>query len=255
MDEGSAGAGREEARHVVPVIETMMTIVQLMAELGRPMSISEIVSALGQPRSTVYRIVNTLQTRDWISPGPRRGEFRLGGGLSRIGQAASVDPLMSDLPDRARPAMEKAAAETGETIKLSVLRGAEVLVIGAVLGRNDSALITHVGTTTPITLGASAKVLLSGLSADDLRHKLAGSLTDNLLADIRLIAEQGWARDDGEYDRSTGAHAAPIVGSGGRVVAAVSILYLRSKAERDAERFRSAAITAAASISAQLTRA
>jgi len=237
------------------VIETMMAIVQLMAERGRAVTISDLVADLALPRSTVYRIVNTLLVHDWIATGTRRGDFRLGHGLTRIAAGAGADPLLTDLPERARPAMEKAAAETGETVKLSVLRGAQVLVIGAVLGRNDSALITHVGTTTPLTLGASAKVLLSGMSQEDLRQKLDGMPNASILSDLDEIAAKGWARDDGEYDRSTGAHAAPIRDSMGRVVAALSILYLRSKAELFGDRFRESAMAAAESVSANMVDA
>ena len=254
---------QDSPAHSVPIIVTMMRLIQVLADSGRAKTISELVSDLGVPRSTVYRIVNTLQAQEWLVPGDRKTTYRVGLGLVRIAAAITQDPTIADLPVVARPFMERAAAETGESVRLSVLQNGCVRTIAVVLGRSESALLTQTGAVSPLPVGASAKVLLGQLSKSRLASVLSDARTvvgamavqfdpHALPTQLAQVLKDGWAVDDGEFNAETGAHAAPIHTADGQIIAAVSIFYLRSRAVLHGDSFRSAVTALAASVTASL---
>src|SRR5213080_2937829 len=69
----------------VAVLGKAMALVDRIAEEGEatPARLAELT---GEPRSTVYRLLASLQKLELVEPGPRRGTFVLGLKLFRLGR-------------------------------------------------------------------------------------------------------------------------------------------------------------------------
>lgn len=245
----------------VPVIERMMEILSLLETGPAGETIRGLSERLSTPRSTVYRILNTLHAHNVVQ---RRldGTYVLGPRLlSLASRVQSETPF--DLPAIAQPVMKDLAELTGEGNKLSVLDDHSAVVVASVAGHGEYALNPAIGRAFPLHAGAASKVLLAHMDPAEIERILTAPLdrftprtiTDaaKLSADLNRIRKQGWASDRGEHGSSIWAFAAPIVTPSGRVIAALSIPFLAPDRESDDhDRLRDRVVKAAAEISSRV---
>lgn len=219
----------------IPVIDRMLDILELIERRSEGSTIKELCSALGAPRSTVYRILNTLESRQVVR---KRGSGNYVLGPRLLSFAAQVgDSRAAELSRIAAPHMERLAIETGQSVKFSIIYEGTALVIRGAQGAKEFALNIHTGRTVPLHVGATSKVLLASapaalrdrILAEPLERITENTITDPeaLRAELEQVLRQGWASDNGEHNEMVDAVAAPVFGAGGQVVAALSIPYLR----------------------------
>lgn len=151
------------------------------------MTVTELAATLGVGRPVVYRLVATLETRDFVT---RRGDgrVRLGLGITRL--SASVLPL---LRDAALPTLRRLADQLGATAHLTVVEGEQALAIAVVEPSwTDYHVAYRVGSRHGLDHGAAGRAILAARAG-----------------------QQGYVSTDGELQ--TGAHgvAAPVVGVAG----------------------------------------
>jgi len=249
------------ARHRIPVIDRMMDVLFLLEERRQGATIRDLVDRLALPRTTVYRILNTLQFHDVV----RRsgdGSYRLGPRLLALAARAIGDAHDFDFAALSKPHLERLSQETGEASKLSVRDGDALLVVAVAQGRREYALTVVPGQRLPLHAGAAGKVLLAFMPATELAGFLARPLERHtsrtfsdrkrLQAELARIRRQGWAQDKGEYAPSIHAFAAPVADRGGRVIAALSVPFLSGASPAHMEKVRVAAIAVAGEIAAGL---
>lgn len=249
------------ARHRIPVIDRMMEVLAMLERRASGATIRDLVEQLDLPRTTVYRILNTLQFHDMVRR-TGNGGYRLGPRLMALAARAVGDSHDYDLPGIAQPHLDRLAADTGEGCKVSIVDGEGIVVVAAANGKREYALTVTPGQRLPIHAGAASKVLFANLPKAELSSRLDKDLerfTSRTLNDARKLAvelarirRQGWAHDKGEYSQSIHAFAAPIVDRNGRVVAALSLPFLAGAKPLQVERLRLAAIAAARAISSDL---
>jgi DNA-binding IclR family transcriptional regulator len=255
MDDASEPAA---LRHTIPVIDRMMDVLGQLERRSNGATIRELTQKLSLPRTTVYRILNTLQDHDMVRRDDT-GAYHLGRRL--LGLASHVIAGVSDIDLAAfgQPFLDRLSAELGEGSKLSVIDHEGVLVIAASQGRREYALTVAPGQRMPIHAGAASKLLLAHLPPDELALWLAKpliaytsrSITDpkRLTTDLGRIRRLGWAQDRGENAPSIHAFAAPVFDRSGRLAAAISVPFLAGAEPSRMEEIRIAAIAAARSMS------
>jgi len=222
-------------------------------------STGELAQALGLHRSIVYRILETLQRRGFVTQ-VERGRFRLGLKLVELGNVVLSG---IDLRQIAHPIMVQLAQETGESVFLTVPSGDESVCIDKVDSPQHVRVTMTIGGRYPLYAGASNKVLLAYLPAevvDGLAGRgLAAITPDTITEPARLqeelaaIRRQGWAFSVGELTPGVAAVCVPLFDSNHAVVAGLSIAGLASRFS--AERLPmliDATLKAAGRISAQL---
>jgi DNA-binding IclR family transcriptional regulator len=251
------------ARHRIPVIDRMIEVLFLLERQPNGASIRDLVQQLKLPRTTVYRILNTLQLHDIVRRSAD-GTYRLGSRLLTLAARAVNEGKDYDLAALSLPHLRRLAHETGEGCKVSIIDGNEVLVIAAVDGQREYALTVVPGQRLPLHAGAASKVLLAGLPADELARRFASPLvrytpktqmdSRKLNAELVRIRRDGWAHDPGEYAPSINAFAAPIPDRSGKVIGAVSVPYLAGSDAAHMEKIRVAVISTAGAIAADLPR-
>jgi DNA-binding IclR family transcriptional regulator len=246
------------AVHRVPVIERMMDVLdQLERARGQP-TVKDLATSCGVPRSTVYRILNTLEAHRMVVRGDNKGGYQLGSRLLALAAHVPHGTEWRRLAEFAQPWLERLAAETGETAKLSVLEDMAALCVAVAPGPSTIALAALVGGRYPLHAGAASKVLLAAMVRPACEAFLATTLpryTARTITDTRALGRElarvrrlGWAEDTGEHNLSVHAIAAPVRDGQGGVVAALSLAYLADRPAAVREAFRDAVCRTAAAI-------
>jgi IclR family KDG regulon transcriptional repressor len=191
--------------------------------------LTELARRQGVSGPTLYRILATLAARGYVVKSAR-GRYRLSLKTWEIG-AKAVRRL--PLRDIARPFMERMAVETGETVHLSVLRGADIVIIDKVDSPHPVRVDTFVGLSAPAHGSATGKAILAFLPAETLQRVLpirlprytAATVTDRaaLARELAQVRRTGWARNREEWRSGVCAAAVPLRDGAGTVVASLSV--------------------------------
>ena len=190
------------------------------------LAVKDIMSLLDLPRSTAYRLLETLKSRDLIQ---ECGNGRYSLGLSIL-QLARVATTGMDLINLATPIMKELSEETGETVILSGINNNQAICIDRIESNQAIKLTFERGRLHPLNAGASAKVLLAFLDQEVQEKILLELKEQNLIDDIYLfeqmlnkVKEQGYVISNEEIDLGAWAVAAPIFGSNGSIIAGLTI--------------------------------
>ncbi|MBV8357775.1 MAG: IclR family transcriptional regulator [Deltaproteobacteria bacterium] len=200
--------------------------------LERPeLRLTEITAATGLHKSTVYRLLEVMRRHHFVQFDEMTGAYRVGIRLFELGAVAMAG---CGFDKYARPALEELAATTGETAHLCVLHESEIVHIAKVessfalriatpVGRRHPAYCTSVGKAILAYLPAEA--LAAYLGTTELRPLTPKTITSPALlkAQLRRVAEQGYALDDEEVHEGVRGVAAPVRDYSGEVVAAITI--------------------------------
>jgi DNA-binding IclR family transcriptional regulator len=196
------------------------------AELG----VSELSRKVDLHKSTVSRLLATLQSEGLIERVPTTDKNRLGFMLVRL---ASQVTHFGDVREAARPILVELTERSRETVHLAVLDGDEVVNVEQISGPHMVREANWVGRRTPLNCVANGKALLAFLPPADIERILAGPLprfTEQTIADPRrlrqeleIVRQRGFAQALGEIEAGLNGVAAPIRAASGTVVAAVSV--------------------------------
>ncbi|MBN2176801.1 MAG: IclR family transcriptional regulator [Demequinaceae bacterium] len=198
----------------VGVVDKTSAILSVL-EKG-PATLAQLVTATHLARPTVHRLALALEHHHLVSR-DARGAFILGRRFLQLAAAVGEDRLVS----AAQPILEALRDRTGESSQLFRAHGEHRICIAAAdrpMGLRDSI---PVGTTMTMSAGSAAQVLLAWEESDRMHEILEGARYT--AADLAKVREQGFAESAGEREAGVAGVSAPIWGSSGRVVAAVSI--------------------------------
>ena len=225
----------------VPAVDRAIAMLGILEAHKDGLTGPELAAEAKFPKSTVYRILNSLEAGDIVRRVDSSGRYVLGNRL--LGLAAKVRSRFhtDDLIKIARLHMETLSHSTGASSKLSVMDGDKAACIDVVYGSSEFSVAPTIGRRFPIHAGAASKLFLAHmdpktkaeLTAQRLENYTESTISDIAKLDVELqeILAQGWSEDRGEHNKNVAAIAAPILDSNGRIVAAVSIAYFSSHHE------------------------
>lgn len=197
-----------------------IALLRAIAARSPGASITDLAESVDIPRTTVSRLLATLEELGVVERLPRSRHWIVGAEVARLGRAA--DPFAA-LRERAQPLLESIAAKVGETAMIGVVHGnweSEIII------QADTANL--VGTTNWLgqrfagALHASAfgKLALAAFPDDEIRARFGAeypSLTaatittaDALIEHLRSVREQGYATTSDELEIGLTALAVTI---------------------------------------------
>jgi DNA-binding IclR family transcriptional regulator len=235
----------------VGVLDRAVSILDAVEHGAR--SHAEVVRATGLSRTTAHRLLKSLDAHGLLEHTSRRG-YRLGPRLLRLAAASLQDP---SLRDAAHPVLERLAAATGESAQLYVTSIDGRVCVDAVESSSELRTFVPIGEALPLWAGSAGKVFLASMPAEDADAHInrAQELTtatptgERLRRQLTTIRRQGWATSAGERQAGVGSVSAPVHGSRGETIAAVSISGPTSRIRRaDARRYAPAVVSAASEI-------
>ncbi|MBC7227517.1 MAG: IclR family transcriptional regulator [Thermoflexales bacterium] len=216
-----------------PAVKTVNRLVEVLDSFSSRRSgwsLTELSEHLDIPKSTLHRFLLALEAHGILQRDPKDRRWRLGYRPLLWGRLAANH---SGLQVVARPVMESLAAETGETVLLTVYQNGEVVCIEKVDSPHAIRLAMDVGTRRPPHAGASSKVLMAYLPPDEIEALLqrglprlcTNTITDPqaLREELARIREQGYAFSMEETDLGAWGVATPIWSPQGEVIAAIGL--------------------------------
>ena len=164
---------------------------------------------MGLHKTTVYRILRTLQSVGWIEQSSASGQYRLGSGILMVASAVSVHYTARQLISEE---MRRLCELHNETVVLSALRGDTGICVDLVKSRHNLGISGENGYIVPLDAGATGKTLLSA-QPDELMEKLLHNYPgreEELREQVQEIRHRGYCVSEGEVDGGVAAVAVPL---------------------------------------------
>jgi len=195
-----------------------------------PAGVSDVARRVDLPKSTVARLLATLEEVAAVERGADGMTYRVGPALR--GLAASIDGSLG-LLEMVRPTLARLAEATKETAGFSVAEGDQVHYLAQVDSDRNVQVRDWTGELIPMHLVPSGLAMLAhlpeGLVAEYLGRSLeastARSLThpDGIRARLEQIRIAGHAWGRGEFADGINSVAAAVVDNSGDVLGAFHI--------------------------------
>ena len=236
-----------------PLQSVVKTFALIEALVGRgEATAADLADLIDEPRSSVYRMLRTLQELELVDSGSRRGVFRPGVRLVRLGGS-----VLTRFDERAAtmPVLERLRAQTKETVHLSVRRGRQAVFIERLHGERTHALAIPLGGTLPLHVGAAPRALLAfeprafwdeyfaDTTVEPWTHR---SPADE--AAVRVVLEEtlatGVSISDEDVVVGVATVAAPVLDHRGKVRAAIAFNLLPDTLRSDRDSWASVARSA-----------
>jgi DNA-binding IclR family transcriptional regulator len=224
------------------VLEKASKVLECFIRDGRSsLGFVELLEGTGISRASLHRTLGEMAENGILSQDAQREDYRLG---PLLRSAAALAGAVASVPAIARPHMERLRDECQETVVLAELHDLHVVPVDRADGLHEMRMNQEVGRRYPAHAGATARVLVAHLPADeraDLLDRLElepltdDTITDreSLEAELDEVAEVGVAVTLGERVPEAVAISAPVIDAEGRVVAALTISGIASRYEPD----------------------
>ena len=239
----------EESKNPIQVAEKLFRVIELLAENG-PMGIMELSASLGFHKSTVHRLVASLQYMGYIRQDEESLKYYLSLKLcdrrqrqmcirdrgyirqdeeslkyylslkfleigSRILEQTSMAALI-------HPSLKRLSEQTGETVHLVKREGTEAVYIDKVESFASSIrMVSRVGSRIPLYCSGVGKALLAELTDREIgeiwKNSRIRKLTPRTITELPVLMERveqvrkdGYAVDDEENEEGVRCIAASL---------------------------------------------
>ncbi len=215
--------------YTIPALVKTFDIIECISRHPDGLPFMEIVHELGIPKSTVFRILHTLETNSWVE---KRGErYQLGYMFIHYGMTTLSKRKIADV---AEPILKKLTEDTGETSHLAVPSGKKSMILETFEAKQHIKFTSTVGNLLPMHCTSHGKIFLAHRIGKDLdaffygenlERYTANTITDidKLEAELEKIRTEGRSLDNEEYHENIRCCAAPVFGNDGSCIAAVGI--------------------------------
>ncbi len=192
--------------------------------------VNELGRHLGLHKSTVSRLLATMEERRLVQKDPVTDKYRLGLGILEL---AGVALGQMDLRQVAAPLLRQLAIATRETVSLAILDGTQVMLIEHLPSPEPIKYLGGIGHRTPAHCSSGGKAILAFSApavvelviASGLERYTPATLTTRaaFLQDLQRTRRRGYSINNGEYTDSLAAAAAPIWDNATKLVGAVAV--------------------------------
>jgi IclR family transcriptional regulator, KDG regulon repressor len=199
--------------------------------IGEELSFGEICKKTNLSNGTVYRILQTLLERDYISKNNKLERYTIGKGVYVLGINAIKN---YEFEKNIRPALEKLALITKETANASIFYDNSIIFIDSVKGSYSIKMDIKIGKKTYINASAAGKVMLAYFDSEKIDRILnlvslpkftVNSITDeaSFKKELCNIRKLGYAIDNEEEEIGLKCIAGPVFNYHGGIEGAISI--------------------------------
>jgi len=222
---------QDSERYIVPGLVRGLKILQIFSAARQELGAAEIARELGISRSTVFRLVYSLESMGFLQRAEHSKKYRLGLKVLDLGfQFLSG----MDMVDLARPHLQDLSDETGTSAHLAVRDGTEIVYLARIAAKQLLVSSVGVGTRFPAHATTSGRIMLSDLSMSEIATLYEGTelkaitdLTPTTLGDLINVLEadrkNGYVVSWGAYEKNVASVAAPVRDHSGKTVASINI--------------------------------
>ena len=224
--------GSEKSTEGNPFLQSFargLSVIQCFGPGASTLTISEVAERTSLTRANARRILLTLQSLGYVKAEARY--FRLTPKILTLGYS-----YLSSLEyfGFAQPIMENLSERIHESCSIGVLDDTDVVYAVRVPTRRILATNFSIGTRMPAYVVSMGRILLGGLSDQELDNYLLRAdlkpLTKRTITDpdklrkvVRRDAKQGYSYISGELETGICGIAVPLVDAQGRIIAAMNV--------------------------------
>ncbi|GAB5094903.1 IclR family transcriptional regulator [Caballeronia sp. HLA56] len=229
---GADDADKAEPTYIVPGLERGLKILAEFSPREPVLGAPELSRRLGIPRTTVFRLLQTLESLGFLERADKDRNYRLGVAVLRLG----FEYLSSlELTDLGLPVIEALRDATGLTSHILIRDGRDVVFVAKAQSHAPifSSVKVNVGTRLPAHATTHGHVLMGDLSLDELRAlypephlerftKATPETVEELFERVKEDAERGFATSQSSFERGISVVTAPVRNDTGRIVAVIT---------------------------------
>ncbi|HEX2543870.1 MAG TPA: IclR family transcriptional regulator [Ramlibacter sp.] len=226
MEEAEIAGGD---KYIVPALERGLRMLGEFNRDTRTLGAPEFARRLNLPRSTVFRLLTTLESMGFVE---RAGnDYRLGVAVLRLGfeYIASLE-----LTEVGQPVMQRLCDAIRYPVNLVVRDGRSIVYVAKVSPPSPFASAVRVGTRLPAHATVLGRILLEDLSLPELRALYPEEHLEefsrntphtvlDLFNMVQVDRERGFVLGEGFFESSISTIAAPVRGEDGLIAAALGV--------------------------------
>ncbi|WP_077002486.1 IclR family transcriptional regulator [Variovorax sp. KK3] len=218
-------------RYNVPALERGLRMLCEFSRENRTLSAPELARRFDLPRSTVFRLLTTLENMGFLERAEGGRDYRLGLAVLRLG----FEYLASlELTQLGTPLINRLCEELRVPCNLVVRDGRSIVYVAKVAPPTPFASSVSVGTRLPAHATVLGRVLLEDLTLPQLRAlypeerletfspstpKTVNELFDMVQAD----RQRGYVLSEGFFESNISTIAAPVRDHSAHIVAALGV--------------------------------
>lgn len=235
------GTGKKtEDQYLSSTVLKAVDILNLIAYAGS--TPSEISATLKLNKTTVHRLLCTLEYAGFIEQIPNTHEYRIG--IKLVGICSTrVNDI--EIITEAKPYLTELVRQINQPVHLGIYNAGKAVYVDKIDVINTIRIYSAIGKAIPVHCSALGKALLLDRSDEEILQILQRygmpaftdeTITDpqTLLAQIREARMRGYTEDNGEHEKAVYCIAAPIYDYRNVITAAISTAALRDAKERNA---------------------
>ncbi|GAA1560921.1 helix-turn-helix domain-containing protein [Kribbella hippodromi] len=224
-----AGAGRNAERYGSSTVDKAVDILTAIAQSPAGLTNQEVSAQLGFDKSTVHRLLLTLERRGLLARTGVPARFVVGDHAQFLAWGPTPDLRVA-----LAPVLDELVELTGESASYSIRQGDRFTCVAHRMSLHDLSYSPLTGNSYPLTSGASGLAILAFL-APPVRDEIVArgtlpaydgsdALADpkDLRAELGRTAERGYATSGGRGGGGCSI-AYPVFGRHGMVVGALAI--------------------------------
>ncbi|MEP9401264.1 IclR family transcriptional regulator [Sphingomonas silueang] len=241
--------GGDDRRYRAPALEKGLDILELLAGTSTPLTLTQIVQRLGRSHGELFRMVQVLEYRGYLSAEPGGEGYSLSDRLFSLGMN---QPRTRHLIEVAIPEMRQLAEATGQSCHIAMHTMGDMVVVARMESAEQLGFSVRVGYRRPLLQAASGAVLYA-FQPDDVRARWEALLDPQpdaatlaaFRAHAEAVRERAIERTPSRFVAGVTDLSAPIL-RGGAAAAALTMPYLAKLGETDAIDAAAAAVQATA---------
>jgi len=224
-------AKKEKSDYLIQSVSHALDLLEQFHEEIDELGVTELSKRLNLHKNNVFRLLATLESRGYIEQNKVTENYRLGLKTLELGQTFVKQ---MGLLRQSRPVLEEMVRECNETSYVAILKDFYIIYLDVVETDLTVRVVPRVGSRLPAYCTAAGKVQIAYLNEEELEQYIPQkelkaytqhTLTDRdeLMRNLKTVAETGYAIDDEELDVGVRCVSAPIRDYTRRIVGAVSI--------------------------------
>jgi len=192
-------------------------ILELLSESSGPLSLAEIQQATAYPRSSLHALLKTLRDERWLQSEPGGSRYQVGPRALLVGTSyLDKDPALPF----ANQTLEAIRAATGHTVHYARRDADSVIYLVSRESMVSVQQVYRIGRRVPASLTGLGLALFAELTDDEIARLVPEQLPqhtdrslatrDELMEQVRLVRERGWAMELGYGVPNVGCIAATV---------------------------------------------
>jgi IclR family KDG regulon transcriptional repressor len=224
-------AKKDKSEYIIQAVDHALDLLEQFQGDIDELGVTELSKRLKLHKNNVFRLLATLESRNYIEQNRVTENYRLGLKTLELGQTFIKQ---MGLLRQSRPVLEALVKECNETTYVAILKESHIVYLDVVETDMTVRVVPRVGSRLPAYCTAAGKIQLAYMTDEELDHYLPtkelkrytdATITDRdaFKAHLAEIAEQGYAIDNEEMDIGVCCVGAPIRDYTRRIIGAVSI--------------------------------